>query len=65
MNTESTYDWEVKEWSVPVNLMATQLFRAGKQPMSLQLGARYRAEAPEAGPDGWGMRLTYTLVFPN
>lgn len=33
--------------------------------MSLQLGARYRAEAPEAGPDGWGMRLTYTLVFPN
>ncbi|HSP57874.1 MAG TPA: hypothetical protein VLO12_06210 [Halomonas sp.] len=65
LNTESTYDWEVEEWSVPVNLMATQLFRVGKQPMSLQLGARYWVDAPEAGPDGWGMRLTYTLVFPK
>tara|TARA_B100000700_G_scaffold241549_1_gene268848 strand:- start:4900 stop:5730 length:831 start_codon:yes stop_codon:yes gene_type:complete len=65
LNSESTYDWEAEEWSVPVNLMATQLFRIGKQPMSLQLGARYWANAPEAGPDGWGWRLAYTLVFPK
>lgn len=25
--------------------------------------AYYRAESPEAGAEGWGWRLTYTLVF--
>jgi len=65
INTESTYNWEIEEWSVPINLMATQLFKIGKQPMSLQLGARYWADSPESGPEGWGVRLTYTLVFPK
>jgi len=66
VNTESTYDWEGNDWSVPVNFMVTQVFRIGSQPMSLQLGARYWADTPEdAGPEGWGARLTYTLVFPK
>ncbi len=66
LNTESTYDWEGNDWSVPINLSVTQVFKIGKQPMSIQLGARYWADTPEdAGPEGWGARLTYTLVFPN
>lgn len=65
INTESTYDWEAAQWSVPVNLLATQLFKVGAQPMSLQLGARYWADAPEAGAEGWGLRITYTLVLPG
>ncbi len=66
LNTESTYDWQGNDWSVPVNLMVTQVFKIGKQPMSIQLGARYWADTPEdAGPKGWGARLAYTLVFPN
>lgn len=65
INTESSYDWEDEEWSVPVNLTVSQLFKVGNQPMSLQLGARYWADTPEAGPEGWGIRLTYTLVFPR
>ena len=65
INTESSYNWESDAWSVPINLMATQLFRIGKQPMSLQLGVRYWAESPESGPEGWGGRFTYTLVFPK
>lgn len=65
INTESTYNWENEEWSVPINLMATQLFKIGKQPMSLQLGARYWADSPESGAEGWGVRLAYTLVFPK
>lgn len=65
-NTESTYDWQGNDWSVPVNIFVTQVFKIGKQPMSLQLGARYWANAPEnGGPEGWGARLTYTLVFPQ
>jgi len=65
VNTESTYNWKDEEWSVPVNFLVTQLFKVGKQPMSLQLGARYWANAPKTGPEGWGVRLTYTLVFPT
>lgn len=65
LNTESTYDWEGEAWSVPINLMATQLFKIDGQPMSIQLGARYWADSPESGADGWGWRLAYTLVFPR
>lgn len=64
-NTESSYDWKREEWSVPLNLNATQVFKVGEQPMSLQLGARYWADAPDSGPEGWGWRMTYTLVFPR
>lgn len=64
-NTESSYDWKREEWSVPLNLTATQVFKIGQQPMSLQLGARYWADTPDAGPEGWGWRMTYTLVFPR
>jgi hypothetical protein len=65
VNTESTYDWEGEEWSVPVNMMVSQLFKVGNQPMSLQLGARYWADSPETGAEDWGIRLAYTLVFPK
>lgn len=66
LNTESTYDWEADDWSVPLNASVTQVFKIGGQIMSLQLGARYWANTPEdVGPEGWGARLAYTLVFPQ
>ena len=66
VNSESTYDWQANDWSVPFNFFVTQVFKIGAQPMSLQLGARYWADTPEdQGPQGWGLRLVYTLVFPN
>ena len=65
VNSESTYDWENEDWSVPVNFMASQLFKIGSQPMSLQLGARYWADAPDTGAEGWGLRLAWTLVLPR
>lgn len=63
VNTESTYNWQTQEWSVPVNLFATQLFKVGNQPMSLQFGPRYWVDQEENGAHGWGFRLAYTLVF--
>lgn len=42
--TESTYDWEDEEWTVPLNLLATQVLKVGTQPISLQLGGRYYAD---------------------
>lgn len=65
LNTESSYDWEGEQWSVPINIQATQLFKIAGQPMSLQVGARYWADAPDGGPEGWGLRFSYTLVFPK
>jgi hypothetical protein len=49
---------------VPINLSVTQLLRIGGQPLSLQLGYRYYADAPTGGPD-WGLRFTFTLLFPK
>lgn len=64
LNTELTYDWEAEQWTVPINLMVAQVMKFGKQPVSLQIGGRYYAEAPENGPE-WGMRATFTLLFPK
>jgi hypothetical protein len=64
INTESTYDWENSQWTVPINATITQLLKIGGQPLTLQLGYRYYAEAPETGP-AWGLRLTVTFLFPK
>lgn len=65
LNTESTYDWKHEQWSVPVNLMVNQLFKVGDQPMQIGIGARYWAESPDSGAEGWGVRVVYTLLFPK
>ena len=64
LNTESTYDWENSQWTVPINVSISQLLKIGKQPIQLQLGWRYYAEKPDGGPD-WGLRFTVTFLFPK
>lgn len=65
INTESTYDWEAKHWSVPLNLVASKVTKVGDQLVSFGVGVRYWAESPDAGPSGWGVRLIVTLLFPK
>lgn len=65
LNSESTYDWKAEEWSVPINMAVSKLTKFGDQPVSLQLGARYWADAPEAGADDWGVRATLTMLYPK
>lgn len=65
LNTESTYDWKNEQWSVPINFQVSKVTRFGDQPVSLQLGARYWADAPENGPEGWGARASITWLFPK
>jgi hypothetical protein len=62
VNTESTYDWQEHQWSVPVNFMLNQMLKLGQQPIQLQLGYRYYAEGPSDGPD-WGLRFTVFFFF--
>jgi len=65
VNSESTYDWKNKEWTVPVNMMVSKLLKFGGQPVSLGVGARYWADSPESGPHGWGARMLVTFLFPK
>ena len=64
LNTESTYNWEAEEWTVPLNFMVQQLVKIGSHPVAFQIGYRYYAERPAGGPD-WGLRFTVTLLFPK
>ncbi|MFI0842361.1 transporter [Mesorhizobium sp. IMUNJ 23232] len=65
LNTESTYNWEAEEWSVPINFQIAKLLVIDKQPISLFAGIRYWAESPESGPDGFGVRTGITFLFPK
>ena len=63
-NTESTYDWESSQWTVPLNLMAAQLVKVGKLPLQFQVGGRYYAEKADHGPE-WGLRFSIVFLFPK
>jgi hypothetical protein len=65
LNTESTYDWEAKEWSVPVNAIVSKIVKIGHLPVSIGAGIRYWAEAPEGGPGDLGLRLQFTFLLPK
>ncbi len=65
LQTEATYDWEVKEWSVPIGVVVTQVFTIGSQPVSIGGGVRYWAASPGNGPEGWGARFNFTFLFPK
>lgn len=65
VNTESTYNWEAEEWSVPINFTVAKLVKFDKQPVSFTAGVRYWAESPDSGPDGFGFRGVITLLFPK
>jgi len=65
LNTESTYDWETKNWSVPVNFQVSQMLKMGSQLAQVSAGVRYWATSPDAGTEGWGFRLQLTLLYPK
>jgi hypothetical protein len=64
LNSESLYDWEHSQWTVPINLTLGQMLKIGKMPISLEGGYRYYAEKPEDGPE-WGLRLFVKFLFPK
>ncbi len=65
INSESTYDWQAREWSVPINLTVTQLLKISGQPLTIQAGPRYWLDRSGQGPQGWGLRVAVTLLFPH
>ena len=63
--TESVYDWKGKQWAVPLIFQAGQMFKIGPQIMQLAVAAKYWAESPDDGPEGWGLRVQLTLLYPR
>jgi hypothetical protein len=64
LNSESTYDWEASQLTLPLNLMLSQVVKLGSQPVNFQIGGRFYPEAPDDGPQ-WGVRFNVTLLFPK
>lgn len=65
LNSESTYNWVTNQWSIPINLMVAKLTSIGQQKVQFQVGLRYWADSPTAGPDDLGARFAVTFLFPK
>ncbi len=65
INTESTYNWEAEDWTVPINALVSKVMRWGNQTVQVGGGVRYWAESADIGPEGWGLRFQITLVYPK
>jgi hypothetical protein len=65
VNTESTYDWESKQWAVPINASVSQMIKLGDQLISVGIGVKYWLKSTDNGPEGLAGRLTFTMLFPK
>jgi hypothetical protein len=65
LSTESIYDWNTDDWTIPLNFIVEQLIMISDQPISIGATAKYWAESYEAGPGGWGLRLQMTFIWPK
>lgn len=64
VNSESTYDWKAQQWTAPINVGVTHVYRFGRQRVQLGLYGRYYLDRPPGGPD-WGARMNVTFLFPK
>ncbi|MGR3659566.1 MAG: transporter [Paracoccaceae bacterium] len=65
LQSETLYDWERKNWSVPVNFTVSKLAILGKVPVNFQGGVGYWVQSPAGGPEGWRFRLQMQIVIPK
>ena len=65
LQTETSYDWQAEQLTVPINFIVGKVFKLGDQLVSVGAGVRYWAEGPEQGPKGWAGRVLFTLLLPK
>jgi hypothetical protein len=65
LSSETTYNWQDEQWSVPINLTVAKILKLGDQLVSIGAGVRYWVQGPEQGPHGWGGRVLFTLLLPK
>jgi hypothetical protein len=65
LNTESVYDWTANHWGVPVHGVISKVVRFGRQPVSFGGGVRCWVTSAPGGPEGCGLRIVVTGIFPK
>ncbi len=65
VDTESTYDWKSEQWAVPLYAEVSKVMKLGNHLVSVAGGVRYWVENMDGGPEGVGIRLQFTLLFPK
>jgi len=65
LQSETNYDWNADQVTIPVNFSVSKLVVIGKLPVSLQAGLGYWAESATNGPDGMRFRLQVNIVLPK
>ena len=63
LNTETSYDWTHRAWTVPINVGISHIYAFGGQKVQLQFGGRSFAVSPD-GPN-LGVRVAATFLFPK
>jgi len=63
VQSETSYNWETSNWSVPVNVAMAKLVMFGDLPVSLQGGIGYWFESPDGAADDWRLRFQANFVF--
>jgi hypothetical protein len=62
--SESTYDWERSQWTVPLIATVNHLTRIDGVPVQLTAGPRVYVEGPMGTAD-WGVRFGFTALVPK
>lgn len=65
LNTESNYDWTGNQWAVPIHFQVSKIVRFGHQPVSFGGAMRCWVTTPSGGPEGCGLRIVVTGIFPK
>lgn len=59
---EASYDWNGRQWTLPLGIGASQLVNVGGRPINLAVQARYWLDGPSTAPE-FGLRFAATFVF--
>jgi hypothetical protein len=65
LTSESNYNWNAEEWSIPVTLTASQFYMVGDQPILIGGGIKYWVESTDSDPEGLSLNLNLYLLFPK
>jgi hypothetical protein len=64
LQTETSYNWDSSEWSIPLELNLAKLTKFGNQSVSLSVGLKYWVDTPDSGAEDLAFRVGITYLFP-
>jgi hypothetical protein len=65
LQTETAYNWEDSQWSIPLVFGVGKVTKFGNQPVQFFAGVRYWADSAPSGPEGFGIRLNMIFLYPK